>query len=561
MSHLRDYQGKMSDAVIEEWKTVPSTLLVCPTGGGKTVVFADVIKRRGGRAMVIAHREELIWQAKDKIEKFADLRCEIEMAHLAVHPNLFGNVDVMISTVQTLNSGMGDRTRMSKFDPREFSTLVIDEGHHAPAATYKNVINYFSKNPDLRILGVTATPDRADEEALGQVFNTVAMDYEILDAIQDGWLVDVDQRFVTINGLDYSQIKTTCGDLNGAEMAAVLESESNLQAMASASVAEIGNRRTIVFAASVKQAEVMSDIFNRHRLGMSEWVCGATNKDQRRDMLSRFAQSRFQVVVNVGVLTEGFDDAGVECIVMARPTKSRSLYSQMIGRSTRPAPGIVDDPLIAEIAAARNIAAAEIRRDRIRTSVKPSCLVVDFVGNSGKHKLMSSADILGGNVSDDALNRAIARAKKMGKPVRMSELLVDSAKLIAQEAEQRRMADAARKHRLVATASYKSKVVNPFDVFDMQPAKPRGWDMKKTLSEKQTSMLLKQGINPDGLPYAHARQIIGEIFNRWNKNQCSFKQAALLKRFGYSGKMTREEAKRTIDALAKNGWRKPDMAA
>ena len=143
-------------------------------------------------------------------------------------------------------------------------------------------------------------------------------------------------------------IRTTAGDLNGGDLAAVLEAERNLQPMASASVAIIGTRRVLVFTASVKAAEMTAEILNRHRSGMAAWVCGQTDREERRRILAKFAEGQVQVVCNCGVLTEGFDDPGVEVVIMGRPTKSRSLYSQMVGRSTRPLPGVVDGPETAE---------------------------------------------------------------------------------------------------------------------------------------------------------------------------------------------------------------------
>lgn len=542
---LREYQQKSSDAVFEEWKEVDSTLLVLPTGCGKTIVFADVIRRmQPKRAIVVAHREELIWQARDKIGKVTGLECDIEMADMRAADGLFGKAPVLISTVQTQNSNSGSRTRMGRFSPSDFGLLIIDEAHHATSPSYKNVINYYTQNPDLRVLGVTATPDRADEEALGQVFKSVAFDYEILDAIHDGWLVPIEQVMVHISGLDFSQMRTTAGDLNGADLAAVMESERNLLGVADATMKILESRRAIVFTASVKQAEQLCDIFNRHKSGSSSWVCGETPKDDRRQILSEFASGRTQIVCNCGVLTEGFDDSGVEVIVMARPTKSRSLYSQMVGRSTRPLPGVVDG---------HELDTPEQRKASIESSTKKSCLVVDFVGNSGRHKLMTSADILGGKVSDKAIERAIAKAEKLGKPVRMSELLdEEDAQIQIEEAKER---ERIRRLTLVAQAQFKLRKVSPFDAFDITPVKSRGWDTSRTLSEKQRALLLKQGIDPSTLPYTQARQLIGEIFNRWNGKLCTYKQAALLSKHGIDAHdMTMKRASEIIDRIASNRW-------
>jgi superfamily II DNA or RNA helicase len=545
---LRPYQSEASDAIFKEWQENDSTLVVMPTGGGKTILFADVIRRVfPRRALVIAHREELIFQARDKIQRVTGLSADVEMGEYRSDGGLFGSARVVVSTIQTQCSGGDGGGRMAKFDPSQFGLLIIDEAHHATSPSYRRVIDYYRTNPALKVLGVTATPDRADEEALGQVFQSVAFDYEVLDAIHDGWLVPIEQQMVHVEGLDYSSIRTTAGDLNGGDLAAVMEAERNLQPMASASLAIIGQRRALVFTSSVKAAEMTAEIFNRHRSNMAAWVCGKTDRDERRGVLADFAAGRVQVVCNCGVLTEGFDDPGVEVVIMGRPTKSRALYSQMVGRSTRPLPGVVDGP-----------ETAEARKAAIAGSAKPSCLVVDFVGNAGRHKLITSADILGGKVSEEALERAVKRVSAAGGPVNMTEALDEAEEELK---EQRRLAEAARRANLVAKARFTTQSVDPFDVLHLDPVKPRGWDAGRRLTEKQRSLLAKQGINPDGISFAEGRQLISEIFRRWDGKLCSFKQAKVLRKYGYDTEVSFSEASATIDALARNGWRRVPAVA
>lgn len=547
---LRPYQKDCSNAVVAAWREAVSTLVVMPTGTGKTVLFADLIRRSfPRRAMVLAHREELIWQALDKIKRVTGLNCDIEMAdHRSAMDGLFGGPAVVISTIQTHNAGGDGGGRMGKFDPRHFGLLIIDEAHHATSPSYRRVIDYYRTNPALRVVGVTATPDRADEEALGQVFESVAFDYEILDAINDGWLTPIDQQIVVVEGLDFSHVRTTAGDLNGADLAAVMEFEKNLQGIAGPAIEIIGPKRALVFTASVAHAERLCEIFNRHRAGMAGWVCGKTDKDERRKLLANFASGAVQVVCNCGVLTEGFDDPGVEVVIMGRPTKSRSLYAQMVGRATRPLPGVVD-----------GLETAEERKAAMAASRKPGCLVVDFVGNSGQHKLVTSADILGGKVSEAAIARAVAEAREAGQPVRMGDALAEAEKEEQLLAVERQRREAASRARLVARARYSARAVDPFEVFDISPARERGWDRGKQLSEKQRGLLLKQGIDPEAVNYSEARQLIAEIFRRWDGELCSFKQARVLKKYGYDANVSRQEAAGILDALARNGWKKAEI--
>lgn len=540
MGHeLRDYQVQTRSAVLKEFETVNSTLVVWPTGCGKTVLAAEIIKHFSPkRSLFLVHRDTLLFQSKETIEHHARLRCDIEMAEHRAGGDLFERATCVVATVQTLING--EQSRLKKFDPKDFSLLVVDEGHHYTSPGWRKPLDYFREgNPDLKVLGITATPDRADEQALGQIFSTVAFDYEILDAIHGGWLVPIDQQMVKINGLDYSHIRVTAGDLNGSDLAKVMENEKNCQGIAGASIEIIGQRQTVVFTASVAQAEALANIFNRNKPNCAEWIYEKTPRDERKEILNRFRTKQTQIIANCGILTEGWDDRGVEVCVMARPTRSRSLYAQMVGRILRPLEGIVDGPNL-----------SEERKAAIASSPKPSALIVDFVGNSGKHKLMTSADILGGKCSDEAVERATKKATESGEPVRMGDLIDQSEEEIRAEIEKRRQQEEARKAKLVAKVKWQSKQVSPFDVLQIEPVRERGWDMGRQLSEPQRKLLVKQGIDPDSMPYAQARQVINEIFSRWNNKQCSFRQARILKTHGYNTKVSREEASAVIDTIA-----------
>lgn len=534
---LRDYQEEFVSAVLRDWETVDLTLAVCPTGAGKTIFFAEVIRRRlPGRALVIAHREELIFQACDKIKQVTGLVAGVEMGEFRVNVSM-GIPSVVVATVQTLTAGGDGSGRLGKFAPDTFDTIIIDEAHHATSDSYRRVIEYFRQNPRAKFLGVTATPDRTDEQAMGTVFESVAKDYEILDAIHDGWLVYPYQQFISVSGLDYSKVRTTAGDLNGADLARVVEDERALHGMVGPAIELLGDRRAIMFTATVVQAERMAEIFNRHRSGMADWICGATPSEIRRDRLGHFTKGNTQVMCNCAVLLEGYDHAEVEVIFMGRATESRALYAQVCGRALRTLPGVVD-----------GLATREERKAAIAASKKPSALIVDFVGNSGKHKLVNSSDILGGNYDIRDVEAAVRYVEKTGKPVRMDEAIRNAFHM--RQAELRRR-EAARLARLIVGVKYEKKEVDAFAVFGIEPARECGWDLTKQLSAKQAALLEKHlKIDPASVTYSQGRQLINELFRRWDHGLCSYKQARILQKRGLDGNMTREAAAAEITKIA-----------
>jgi superfamily II DNA or RNA helicase len=557
----RDYQTEADAAAFREWGNgVRSTLIVVPTGGGKTVIATGIIQKfQPKRTMFIAHRIELLKQARKTIEEHAGLECGIEQGDLMVQDGLI-KVPVVLAMVQTLVAKNGMTKRMGRFNPMDFDLLVIDEFHHAVAKSYRDIENYFMQNPNLKVLGLTATPDRADEEALSQVCQSVAYRYEIQDAIRDGWLVDVKQYRMQISGLDFSHIKTVAGELNQGELSKVMESEGNIHGVVEGTLETMYDlepkhlhripvetwgdylrslgtppKRTLVFTVSVLQAETLSNIFNRVMPGQWGWVCGKTADEARADLLRRYSLGDIVGVVNCNCLSEGFDNPGVELIVDAYATKSRSLYAQRCGRSLRPLPGIVD-----------GLPTAEDRRAAIAASAKPYAIVLDPVGNSGRHKLVCTADILGGKVTDKVKQFAIKLADNAARPISMTDALVEAEKMEQAELLKRKALEEARKAKLVARANFSMQEVSPFDVFNISPVKPRAIDTGRVLSTKQRNILLKNGVNPDALPYAQSRQLLNEMFSRWGKNYCGLKLARQLRKKGLPINVTTEEAVRHL---------------
>ncbi|HOK67725.1 MAG TPA: DEAD/DEAH box helicase [Anaerohalosphaeraceae bacterium] len=547
---LRDYQKEAVERTLEEFRTHQSALTVMATGLGKTVYFSHVARHfvERGRIMVIAHREELVSQNANTLSSVCGIEADIEMADSYAMENEWLRSNLVVSSVQTQIAGREEERRMCRFKPEDFSMLIIDEAHHATAASYRRVIEYYKRNPALRVLGVTATPDRADEMALGAIFETVAYEYGILDGIENGWLVPINQTCVYVQDLDFSEVRTTAGDLNAKDLAAVMEYEEALHGIAYPTIEIAGDRRTLVFAASVAHAERLCEILNRHKHGSASFVCGTTPKEYRREVFSRFRDGTIQFLVNVGVATEGFDEPGIEVVVMARPTKSRCLYTQMVGRGTRPLPRIVDC-----------LRTAEERRAAIAASAKPSVEIIDFVGNAGRHKLVNTADILGGKYPDEVIELARETARKSGKPVDMLSELQRAEREIA---HRRRLAEEAElRRKITAKAKYSVKRVDPFDLFDMVPHREPAWHKGRVPTQKQIEFLRRNGVETEGMSFVHASQVISEILRRHKEGLCTLKQAKILKRYGYdSSNISFEKASKIIDAIAANGWRKTKMA-
>ena len=546
---LRPYQQEALDGIYNQLDEHSSSLLVMATGLGKTIVFSHAVREfmQFGRIMVLAHREELIGQAWRKLKAITGHEPDTEMAEYRA--NTYGAFlsKIIVGTIQTQVAGRSGKGRMTKFNPDEFSLLIIDEAHHSAAKSYRRVIDYYRQNSNLKVLGVTATPDRADERALGQIFESVAFEYDIIDGIADGWLVPISQQSVYVQGLDYSSIRTTAGDLNGADLARVLEFEEMLHGVAYPTLELTGDIKTLIFAASLAQAERLTEIINRHKPGSAKWVHGGTPKEERRALFPAYAAGEFQYLVNVGVTTEGFDEPGIEIVVMARPTKSRSLYAQMVGRGTRTLPGVID-----------YIESPEARKEAIAESGKPSLEVIDFVGNAGRHRLITSADILGGRYDDEIVVRAKRNAEKKSADKNLPVDVIDELKLAEWELEKekRESAEAERRKHLKLRAQYSTAKINPFDVYGIEPWRERAWHKGRQPTEKQIAFLAKSGVDIAGLSFTHAQQLIKRIIENREQGKCSYKQAKVLQRFGYETEVSFEQASEIISELAKNGWKR-----
>jgi superfamily II DNA or RNA helicase len=380
MIDLRPYQDDMITAIYgaarEGMRRMAAQL---PTGGGKTIVFSRLIENtvqlRGGSALVLAHRDELLQQAEDKI--------------LQVAPDLFGRIgrigggvaseigaDVVIGSVQTLarerrmRQLLDARSAWQENRGRPFDLVIVDEAHHAAADSYQRILTALGAYEDDGpiVIGVTATAQRADGRDLGDTFESLVYSRDMLSLMVEGYLCDLQGMALKLHGFDDSQLHTRAGDFIESEAGRALEAAEAPKHLVNMWLKNAHERKTIVFTPTVALAETTALEFLQAGVSAA-MVCGETPMEQRRDMLRRFRSGALQVICNAMVLTEGFDEPSVDCIVVARPTKSKPLYVQMVGRGTRPAPG------------------------------KQDCLVIDVVGVTERHDLTVLPVLFGMEIS------------------------------------------------------------------------------------------------------------------------------------------------------------------
>jgi len=325
---LRPYQQEALDAMLKaESSGIAKQLVVLPTGAGKTVLFAHlpIVRKDSLPMLVLAHRAELLNQAKAKIEFMnPNLSIAIEKAE-----NKAGKVDVVVASVQTL--GRGNSNRIEGFDQEYFKTIIIDEAHHAAASSYQKILTYFKSD---YVLGVTATPQRSDSVRLVDTFDEIVYYKSIEDLINEGWLCPLIGYRVKTD-TDISDVEITNGDYRQEQLAEAIDNPNRNTCIVNAFLDLAGTKKTVVFAANIAHARNLATSFAAQTRAQVRVVLGETPDEEREQILKDFKSGDVQVIINVGVLTEGFDEPSIEAIILARPTRSTLLYTQIVGRGTR----------------------------------------------------------------------------------------------------------------------------------------------------------------------------------------------------------------------------------
>ncbi|MEM8494611.1 MAG: DEAD/DEAH box helicase [Planctomycetota bacterium] len=450
---LRDYQSGCIEATHKAWETHNRVMNVLPTGMGKTEIFVDIARqwseseRDNNRTLVIANTRELVEQAARKIYQRTGVSPGVEMGQSRSNEYAWGRSEFVVGSKQTL-TGRGHRYTRFK----DVGLVIVDECHGAATKPYKEMVDYFV-DQGAKILGKTATPKRHDGKAMANLFDTCAFEMYIADAVPLGWLCPPVAQCIQIQSLDLSEVGTkgAGGDFKDGELAKAMEQEKVVFEIAEVTARESVGLKTVVFCATVAEARAVAHrLVDRHGV-RADWVCGderLRSKQDRAEVLRSFTEDPdgIQIVTNVGVLTTGWDFPGLGHIVMGRPTKSPSLYTQIFGRGTRPLPGVVDF----------EGSTAELRRQAIATSAKPHFKVTDLYDNSLEHKLVGSFDVMAGSMGLEVIKKAQDNALG-GGPVDVDKALADAKQQLDDEKDRKRRAAVA------SAAKYQSVDVDPLN--------------------------------------------------------------------------------------------------
>ena len=516
MFELRPYQAEAKQAILAAWdEGYRKTLLVLPTGCGKTVVFSSVTEdqvNKGHRVLIMAHRGELLDQAADKLKEASGLDSVLEKAEST---SLGSFLPVTVGSVQSL----AQEKRLARFPNDYFQDIIVDEAHHCLSDSYKRVLDHF---PDANILGVTATPDRGDMKNLGEFFDSKAYEYSMTEAIREGYLCPIKAQMIPLE-LDIADVGISSGDFSAGEIGHALE--PYLHQIAAEMATYCQGRKTVVFLPLIATSQKFCAMLNDAGLRAAE-VNG--NSDDRSEVLADFEAGKYDVLCNSMLLTEGWDCPSVDCIVVLRPTKIRSLYQQMVGRGMRLSPG------------------------------KTELLLLDFLWMTERHDLCRPSALIS---KDEAI------AKKIDE--RMVED-ADGFDLIEAEEQAERDILAERESalakQLAEMRGKKRKLVDPLqyalsiaaeDLTNYVPTFT--WEMAPP-SEKQIAFLERRGIFADSVRNAGlASLLIDRLQRRQQMGLATPKQIRCLERYGFRqvGTWAFEDASSLISMLADNRWRVP----
>lgn len=480
---LRPYQIEAVESIINSFSEHDKNLAVMPTGAGKTIVFAEIANRlRPRKTLILAHREELIDQAVEKIGRVSGgVSIGIEKAERTA--NLTD--DIVVASVQSL------LRRPDKFPMSHFGLVVCDEAHHALSESWQSVLDRFS---NCWVLGVTATPDRGDKRNLGEYFDNIAYELGLFDLIKSGYLSNISVQSVPINLDLRGRVRTTAGDFNSSDLDCALT--PYLEQIAGAITEYCSDRKTLVFLPLIETSKRFTEILVRQ--GMNAEHIDGTSED-RKEILARFDKAKKpSVLCNAMLLTEGYDCPSVDCVVVLRPTRSRPLYAQMIGRGTRTA----ED--------------------------KKNLLLLDFLWMHERHSLCRPSHLIA-PTTDIAEDITHLSASALGQVDLVS--MLETATAQREETLRRELAKNAKKQSKVIDIADYALSLHRMDLADFE-CSMRWHD--EPVTEQQLQLMFRFGIDISSVRCrGQASAILDVIIRRSKMGLATPKQVKWLKRMGY----------------------------
>lgn len=510
---LRDYQEKALQAI--ETCGIQKPLVELPTGTGKTPVACELVKRRGGKALFLAHRDELLNQAVDKMlmvapeyeERIGIVKAERDEKE----------ADLVVASVQTLSREKRLEGFLSSVEG--IKTVIVDEAHHLPSPSYVRILESLEQY-GMPIVGFTATAYRADNKSPLDYFDKIIYTKSILEMISAGYLCNLRAKQIHLKELDLSAVRTRAGDYQEGDLGAALELADAPAQVVKAYLEHAAGRKAIVFCPTVALAEETRSLFVKSCVE-AHMVTGEDDIEVRRETLARFARGKAEVITNCAVLLEGYDEPSVNCIIIARPTKSKGLYVQMIGRGTRRHPG------------------------------KEDCLILDLVEATSRHDLMTMASLF--HIKEEtaeagiqALLDSVAQAKAEGKaPPSEADMIAEAVDLLRQQS----LHWIPDGPRFMLSAGEETLVLFPQDL---------AWGVRTIpKSREEAPRLLYTGITLEwaqGVAEDYVRNLgamgLAKAGAKWRKDEPSDKQLEILKKYGrYRAGMTKGEASDEITRL------------
>lgn len=515
---LRPYQEAAKAAIFKTWEEHDRALLVLPTGCGKTIVFASVcndIAETGRRCLIIAHREELLTQAAEKLMRTSGLYAVTEKGDQHGAESL---APVVVASVQTLCRPQ----RLEAFRPDEFAAVIIDEAHHALAPTYQRIIEYFKG----KLLGVTATADRGDKRNLGEIFERLAYEYSLLSAVREGWLCRPIARTLPVK-LDMSGVGISAGDFAAADVAHAID--PYLEDIAHQMATHCRGRKTVAFLPLIATSQRFAGFLKAEGLDVRE-VNGQS--EDRAETLAWFHDAGPGCVLcNAMLLTEGWDEPSADCVVVLRPTKVRSLYAQMVGRGTRLYPG------------------------------KKDLLLLDFLWHSDRHQLCRPTHLVCKNEDVSARVAELLEEETEGKDADLLDAVEEAENKAVEERENslKKMLDEqrAKDQKLVDPLQFEASITGALEEYTPDPS-----DLTALAppSERQKEALRRAGINPQEIQCTgHANRLLDVLALRRMEGLSTAKQIRFLEKRGFRdvGQWRMEEASNMISRYQAAGWFTP----